>query len=248
MKKEVYNMTSKFDVYNVDMNRMARPAGMLRKMQECGDYQMTAEGLSYDDLLDDGKAFMLSRLDLVIHHDIIMNEPVKVYTWPCPSSRATFLRNYMIKKDDEIAAEISSQWTMVNIQTRKIMKVEDVDLSSYTHDEYKEVLTGAKLKITKEEADAMEVVGEKLVCISDCDYNSHMNNTYSLDLLCDHVPELYDSKHRVAYARIHFGNEAPLGSKVTIKRLKKEDGVYLFQTFREDGQLNVEAEIGLVKR
>ena len=75
-------MSSKFDVYNVDMNRMARPAGMLRKMQECGDYQMTLERPSYHELLDEGKAFMLSRLDLVIHDDIMMNEPVQVYTSP----------------------------------------------------------------------------------------------------------------------------------------------------------------------
>lgn len=248
MKKEVYNMPSKFDVYNVDMNRMARPAGMLRKMQECGDYQMTLERPSYDELLDEGKAFMLSRLDLVIHDDIAMNEPVQVYTWPCPSTRATFLRNYMIKKGDEIAAEISSQWTMVNTQTRKIMKVDEVDLTNYTHDEYKEVLTSAKMRITKEQTEAMETVGEKQVLLSDCDYNCHMNNTYSLDLLCDYIPELYDGKHRVSYVRIHFGNEAPMGTKVAIRRMKTEDGVYLFQTFREDGQLNVEAEIGITTR
>ncbi|MBQ1229219.1 MAG: hypothetical protein IIX87_05015 [Firmicutes bacterium] len=248
MNKAVYNMSSKFDVYNVDMNRMARPAGMLRKMQECGDYQMTLERPSYDELLDEGKAFMLSRLDLVIHDDIMMNEPVQVYTWPCPSTRATFLRNYMIKKGDEIAAEISSQWTMVNIETRKIMKVDEVDLSNYTHDEYKEVLTSAKMRITKEQADAMETVDERQVLLSDCDYNGHMNNTYSLDLLCDYIPELYDGRHRVSYVRIHFSSEAPMGTKLVIKRLKTEEGTYLFQTYREDGQLNVQAEIGVIER
>ena len=248
MKKEVFNLTSCLNVYNVDMNRCARPAGLLREMQQCGSVQMATEKPSYDELLDNGMAFMLSRLDMVIHEDVYLEEPVQVYTWPCPSTRATFLRNYMIKKEGRIAAEISSQWTMVNTETRKIMKVEDVDITTYTHDEYKEVLTSAKMKITKEQADAMEIVGEKQVLLSDCDYNGHMNNTYSLDMLCDFIPELYDGKNRVSYVRIHFGNEAPMGSKVAIKRMKTEEGVYLFQTFREDGQLNVEAEIGLVER
>jgi len=248
MKKEVFNYESKLNVYNVDTNRCGRPAGLLREMQQCGSVQMATEKPSYDELLDEGKALMLSRLDMVLHEDVYLEEPIQVYTWPCPSTRATFLRNYMVKKEGRIAAEISSQWTLVGVESRKIMKVGDIDLSNYTHDEYKEVLTSTKMKITKEQADGMEEVGSKQVLLSDCDYNGHMNNTYSLDMLCDYIPELYETKYRVSYVRIHFGNEAPVGTKVIIKRLKTEDGKYLFQTFREDGQLNVEAEIGLVER
>ncbi len=248
MKKEVFNLKSSINVYNVDVNRIARPAGLLREMQECGSKQMAAEKPSYDELLDEGKALMLSRLDMVIHEDVHLNDEIQVYTWPCPSARATFLRNYQIKREGRIAAEISSQWSLVNIQTRKIMKVEDIDLSNYTHDEYKEVLTSSKLKISKEDAQAMDAVGEKTVMLSDVDYNGHMNNTYSLDMICDYIPELAEGTHKVTTIRIHFSNEAPLGERIVIKRLRISDDRYLFQTFRSDGQVNVEAEIAIEKR
>ena len=135
MREDVYGYKSSINVYNVDMNRKARPAGILREMQECGSRQMADQKPSYDELLDKGQALMLSRLDMIIPQEICLDEEIEVFTWPCPSVRATFLRNYLVRKNGETAAMISSQWTLVNSETRKIMKVEDVDFSNYTMDE-----------------------------------------------------------------------------------------------------------------
>ena len=102
-----------------------------------------------------------------------------------------------------------------------------------------------KLHIDKETADSMETAGIHRVTLRDCDCNGHINNTYYLDILCDLIPELYDYEHHwVRSARIHFAKEAPLGSEITIRRCK-EDNIYLFQTFLEDGSLNIECRIEL---
>lgn len=248
MREDVYGYKSSINVYNVDMNRKARPAGILREMQECGSRQMADQKPSYDELLDKGQALMLSRLDMIIPQEICLDEEIEVFTWPCPSVRATFLRNYLVRKNGETAAMISSQWTLVNSETRKIMKVEDVDFSNYTMDEYVDVMPGSKFKISREDGETMEAsepVGVKTVKLSDVDYNGHMNNTNYVDMLCDYIPELATGTHRVTVMRIHFSKEAPLGETIEIKRLKTPDDKYLFRTFRSDGELNVEAEFTL---
>ena len=242
MREDIYKLRSYINVNNVDMNRMARPAGLLREMQECGSRQMADQRPSYDELLDKGQALMLSRMDMIIPQEVYLDEPIDVYTWPCPSVRATFLRNYAIYKNGQPAAMMSSQWSLVNSETRRIMKVEDVDFSNYTMDEYVDVMPEGKFKISREEAEALETVGEKRIMLSDIDYNGHMNNTNYVDLLCDYIPELYDGNHRVSSFRIHFSKEAPLGEKIEIRRFKKPDGKYLFRTFRSNGDINVEAE------
>ena len=247
MREDVYGYKSSINVYNVDMNRKARPAGLLREMQECGSRQMADQKPSYDELMDKGQALMLSRLDMIIPKEVSLDEAIEVFTWPCPSVRATFLRNYLVRKKGETAAMISSQWTLVNSETRKIMKVDEVDFSNYTMDEYVDVMPGSKFKISREDADAMEKVGSKTVRLSDADYNGHMNNTNYVDMLCDYIPELEAGTHRVTAMRIHFSKEAPLGETIEIKRLKTPDDKYLFRTFRSDGELNVEAEFTLEK-
>ena len=245
MREDVYGFKSYINVYNVDMKRMARPAGLLREMQECGSRQMADQRPSYDELLDKGQALMLSRLDMIIPLEVYLDEPIDVYTWPCPSVRGTFLRNYLVRKNGETAAMISSQWTLVNSETRKIMKVDEVDFSNYTMDEYVDVMPGSKFKISREDGEtiaASEPVGIKNVKLSDVDYNGHMNNTNYVDMLCDYIPELEAGTHRVTVMRIHFSKEAPLGETIEIKRLRTPDDKYLFRTFRSDGDVNVEAE------
>ena len=248
MIEDVYGFKSRINVYNVDMNRKARPAGLLREMQECGSRQMADQRPSYDELLDKGQALMLSRLDMIIPQEVSLDEEIEVYTWPCPSIRATFLRNYLVRKGVETAAMISSQWTLVNSETRKIMKVDEVDFSNYTMDEYVDVIPGSKFKISREETEGLENVGTKTVKLSDVDYNGHMNNTYYVDMLCDYIPELTAGTHRVTAMRLHFSKEAPMGEIIEIKRLKTTDGRYIFRTFRSDGDVNVEAEFTLCKR
>lgn len=250
MREDVYGFKSYINVYNVDMKRMARPAGLLREMQECGSRQMADQRPSYDELLDKGQALMLSRLDMIIPLEVYLDEPIDVYTWPCPSVRATFLRNYLVRKNGETAAMISSQWSLVNSETRKIMKVEDVDFSNFTMDEYVDVMPESKFKISREDADALaesEPVGFKTVRLSDVDYNGHMNNTNYVDMLCDYIPELTEGTHRVTAMRIHFSKEAPLGETIEIKRIRTSEEKFLFRTFRSDGELNVEAEFTLEK-
>lgn len=250
MREDVYGYKSSVNVYNVDMNRKARPAGLLRAMQECGSRQMADQRPSYDELLDKGQALMLSRLDMIIPQEVSLDEEIEVRTWPCPSVRATFLRNYLIRKNGETAAMISSQWTLVNSETRKIMKVDEVDFSNYTMDEYVDVMPESKFKISREDGETMaasEPVGVKTVRLSDADYNGHMNNTNYVDLLCDYIPELTAGTHRVTAMRIHFSKEAPLGETIEIKRLQTPEGKYIFRTFRSDGELNVEAEFTLEK-
>ena len=250
MREDVYGYKSSINVYNVDMNRKARPAGLLREMQECGSRQMADQKPSYDELLDKGQALMLSRLDMIIPQEVLLDEEIEVFTWPCPSARATFLRNYLVRKKGETAAMISSQWTLVNSETRKIMKVDEVDFSNYTMDEYVDVMPGSKFKISREDGEtiaASEPVGIKNIKLSDVDYNGHMNNTNYVDMLCDYIPELEAGTHRVTVMRIHFSKEAPLGETIEIKRLRTPDYKYLFRTFRSDGELNVEAEFTLEK-
>ncbi len=256
----MYQQNYRFRTHDCDKNKIAKPSGILQETQDCGEGQMASEGATYMELFDQGKAFMLSRLDMDIRQELSYKDEVTSRTWPCPSRRATFLRNYAMWPADKnegkenIAVLISSQWSLVGVEDRKILTIDDVDMSCYTHDEYLEVVPG-KLKFTKEEEAELILAGEQRVMYTDADCNGHMNNTYYVDYLCDRIPELEAGTHRVSTLRIHFNKEAVLGDTIEIfmspKKAPREGANhefrYLFRTTRKsDGLINISCEIGLL--
>ncbi len=258
MENQQYREEQRLDTYQVDRNRIGKPSGLWQVMQEAACHQMDAQKPSYSDLLDEGKALMLARVDLAIPQEIYLDDLVVSSSWPCPSTRATFLRNYTLERGKERVAIAATQWSLVDVESRRILKVQDVDFSRYWTSAYLELLSD-KFRIDKESLQKMQTVGQKTVRYSDLDYNGHMNNTYYFDVLCDHVPELAAGTHRVSFARVHYSKEAPLGDVLTVKRsdvtrLTEADAAlygvpadrkYLFHTVKADGEMNIQGELVL---
>ncbi len=256
--KKQYIENVRLDTYRVDKNKIGKASGIWQLMQEAACHQMEVQKPSYSALLAEGKALMLARVDLAIPEEIFLDEDLISSSWPCQSSRATFLRNYVLQRNGQTVAIADTQWSLVDVESRKILKVSDADFSNYWMGEHK-LLIGEKFKIFKETAESMHEAGGKTVCYSDIDYNGHMNNTYYLDVLCDFIPELAAGTHRVSFVRIHYSKEAPLGDRLKILSTsaitlsedeKKEYGVpaekkYIFRTEKAEGELNTEAEIVL---
>lgn len=241
--KNKYICDFELNTYCCDSNKILKPSGALQALQEAGRKQMAAQKPSYEDILKDGKALMLSRLDMKIYDEVYTGENTMVSSWPCESSRATFLRMYQMTRDDKVVAEISSQWVLVEFETRRILKVEEIDFSNYYMGEYRELIP-EKFRISKDMP--FEKVADFEVMYSNLDSNKHMNNTYYLDMLCNYIPELADGTHRVETVRTHYSKEAPLGDKLAIMRAKTDNDKYIFKTIKANGEVNIEAEIGVV--
>ncbi len=239
MKKQ-YRHERCINTYEGDHNKIVRASGLLQEMQEAGRLQMKVQKPSYEDLQNEGKTLMLSRLDMEVYEPVYVGETITVSSWPCESSRATFLRCYDIQKDGRVLAEIASQWALVDMESRKVLKTDEVDFSNYYVGEYKELYRG-KLRIPKDES--FEEVEKYKVRYSDLDSNGHMNNTYYLDVLSNHIPELAAGGYMVKSVRVHYSKEAPYGDVITVFRAKPDESRYIFKTVKESGELNLEAEI-----
>ena len=185
--KERYKHNNIMGTYSCDQNKIAKVSGILQETQEAGRLQMEIQKPSYDDVLAEGKALMLSRLDLKIYERINFNEELTFSSWPCPGSRATLPRMYTVEKDGIIVAEAATQWALVDIASRRVLKAEEIDMSNYYMGEYHELFRD-KFKIPKDLE--LHEIKKVEVGYSNLDYNGHMNNTYYADILCDCVPEL----------------------------------------------------------
>lgn len=227
-------------VHDVGHNDLARPSSVWRYMQEAANHQLQAEKPSFRELLEDGKAFILSRMRLVCGQPLRPYDRITVETWDCGGRGASFLRGYRVLRGAETVAEGDSVWALVHTADHTLCRVGDVQLC-YSRDDPPDLPLPARLRLPEE---GFSPVGEKDVRLSDIDCMGHMNNTNYPDMLWDFVPE--GDGRFLRSLMIDYRHDAPLGCRVDISR-REEGDAFFFRTHRE-GLVNVEArmETGLL--
>ena len=151
------------------------------------------------------------------------------------------------RKYNELVAEGSSVWAIIENASRIIRVAEYADAS--THDD--DTCNIDPIKHFKAPADLeYEYMGEKTVLYSDIDFNGHLNNTNYPDILLSFIPEMKYERGAVQNAMyadsmlINFVSEAPLGCNVKVYMSRQDEYIYM-RTVRDDGKVNAEARITL---
>lgn len=232
--QEEYNV--KF--HDTDVNEVASVSNILKFMQETSMRHMKARKPSYEELFNDKKAFVLSSIRLEIYNPIYAYEDITVKTWACPSRGFSFMRSYSIERGGEIMAEAHSAWALVSTESKRLYKVAEVDLSNYDMDEPASLEGGLRIRIPSEVS--MTLAGEYTVRYTDTDLNGHMNNTNYPDMIINTMPK--PENLRIKSIGISFINEIKRGESVKLY-LAKMDGKHYFRSTKEDGSINIEAEI-----
>ncbi len=233
-----YSCDYSVNVHDTDYNRRLSATGVLRYMQDCVNLQMEAESPSYDELMDMGYSFVLSRIRVEVKRPAAHHERITAKTWACPSRGLSFDRCYTLEGDGGVIAEAGSSWGLINLNDGKLCRVGTLDLA-YGEDEPLEVLSRIRMRIP--DPSALRCVGTHTVTYAEVDVNRHLNNTRYADMFCGFLP--MDGKFVSSFA-ISFLTEAPLGETLGVYS-EEADGRYYFRTVRGDGKTNAEAEFTL---
>lgn len=228
----------KVNANDVDYNNVVSASNILRYMQDAANCAMEDDGMSYLELFSRGYSFILSRIRVSLYAPIYSHELLDVQTWACESKGVQFNRCYQILRNGIIVAEAVSVWALCGVHDRKLHRVNEFDLG-YRTDEMLELDLPARFKIPEDVQ--MHLVGERTVDYADIDLNGHMNNTRYPDILCGYMNTDMRGQ-RVISMGISFVSEAPLGETLKIYS-GSSDGVNYIRTVRENGSVNVEAEI-----
>ena len=232
---ESYKIRSNVDIHDVDYNGVAKTSSVLRYIQTAAQCQLAENGMSYDELRENNRAFILSKLKLEIARPLYAYTPFISTTYPCESRGYSFLRCYSLESDGITVARAISVWALVDTKSRALVRVNDFDLRLPTLPPND--LTIGHIKLPS----ALTDVGGYGVHYGDVDQNRHMNNTKYPDMYSNFLP--LDGK-RISSITISYLNEAAIGDKLRVQRAEA-DGRFYFRTVRSDGKINSEAEIEL---
>ncbi|MBQ7160802.1 MAG: hypothetical protein IJR90_03750 [Clostridia bacterium] len=225
--------------HDADVNDVVRPSAVLRYMQETANLQFESHHPTLNELKRDGKAFLLSRMNMSVYSPLRKFDRISVSTWPCEGRGAAFMRCSQIHRDGILIAEQVGTWALVDLNTKRLLRHGEIEFEFGT-DEMLELDMPVRFTIPRDLD--MVLVGERTVYYGDIDLYGHMNNTNYPDMLCAFIPSM--SGKMVARCSIAFLNEAPLGETFKVYRAENDDGYY-FRTVRSDGATGVEAEIVL---
>ena len=232
---EYYSKNISVDGHDVDFNGVARASALMRYIQTAAQDQLTDNGMSYDQLKEKKRAFILSRIKMEISDTVREYEPLVAVTFPCESRGYSFLRCYKLMRGGQTIGRAVSIWAMIDTESRALVKVNDFDLPLKKY----EPLDMALTRITM--PSEMREVGKYTVSYGMLDRNRHMNNTRYPDVYATFMPM---DGMRIAEITINYSNEAPEGDILTVYR-GEANGYYYFRTVRADGKTNSEAEIRL---
>ncbi len=223
------------DIHDVDYNGIAKTSSLMRYIQSAAQTQLTENNMSYEELRDMKRCFILSRIRMEVSRPIHAYTPLTAITYPCESRGYSFLRCYELIQDGASVAKAISVWALIDTESRALVRVNDFDLNLPTCTPNELVL--GHIKMPSELLD----VGGYGVHYGDVDQNRHMNNTKYPDMYSNFLP--LDGK-MIKSITIHYNNEAKIGEKLRVSRAQMGDSYY-FRTVRSDGKINSEAQIEL---
>ena len=232
---EGYRIEQTVDVHDLDFNGVAKTSSIMRYIQSAAQSQLTDNGMSYDELRDMNRAFILSRVKLEVKKPLRAHAPITAISYPCESRGYSFLRCYELYSDGETVARAISVWALINTESRALVRVSDFELGLPTLPPLDLAMRALKLP-----SDITDIGGYG-VHYGDVDQNMHMNNTKYPDMYSNFLP--LEGK-MISSISISYCAEAKLGEKLRVQRAVA-DGGYYFRTVRSDGKVNSEAEIVL---
>ncbi len=186
-----YEETFSVRAYEIDNRKKATPAALVRLMHEAAMQNVIRLKLSVWDLEPHGISWVLTRLNLHIHHLPHLNERIRILTYPRGFEKFFTHRDYRVfDADNQPIAHASSTWLLMDTQTRKMTRIPDFILTF--NDRMPK--TEDCLPIPSEKLPKFEHVNRHKqyeVNWHDLDFNMHLNNTlymqWMLETAEDHM-------------------------------------------------------------
>lgn len=233
--ENIYTYKTVVDTHDTDRAGYARPSALLKYIQEAANIQTSLSTPSARELREDGRYFVVTKLNLSVKEPLFPRDGITVSTWACPSKGATFNRCGMIEREGEVCATLTSAWALIDSVNGGFVRVSDVD---FDFGEREPIPPSIPLKLRIPDEIPMRLLGEYTVSYRDTDVNGHMNNTVYADVLYSFLPRC--TARTLTDMTVNYIREAPYGTAFKVYGNDVSDTCY-FRTVLPSGEVGVEA-------
>jgi acyl-ACP thioesterase len=212
----------KVHVYEIGPDGRLNLYSLFNYLQDIASVHAVQLGFGKDDLMDDNRFWVLSRIYTVIKEWPVWEDTIVVKTWPNGPDSIFALRNYEVTfPDGRHILSATSSWLILDRTTKKILRSDSI-LSRFNHKQTSEVShirNPTKLKPADKDG---SISPGHTIKISDLDVNLHTNNvsylkwvsdTYNLDFILKNSPQSVE---------INYLSETLYNEEIIIKSSSEE--------------------------
>lgn len=159
-----------------------------------------------------GVTWVVIQYDVDINRLPKANESVKIQTQGTSYTRNFADRHFWIRDmDDNILVSVNSLWVMMNLDTRKMVKI-DVDVvTPYGSEKVKRIEKMRKIK----KVEGINPTEMKYpVCFTDIDFNGHVSNTRYIGWMSNTLDYDFLKNHVATKFSVKFADEVRYGDHV----------------------------------
>ena len=211
--------TERFPVrsYEVTPRGTASVLALSDYLQEAAGHHAAELGVSMQDLLEDGQAWVLAHLRLELDRLPTWGDTVVVRTWPSGLERLFATREFLLAVEnadgtDTAMARGTSAWLTIDTERRRPLRplptlrtLETPDREPALQHDFEGDLPAPK----RTDAEATFSVR-----YHDLDVNRHVNNVRYLEWAVETLPGTFLEAHRCADLSLQFEAETTLGDEV----------------------------------
>lgn len=226
-----------FTIYTLLSDRYARitPQATAQLLQEVAEMHCTETGIGYHDIIKENKIWVLTRVSYrFVGRFPRLDEQVRLRTWSKGCNGLIATREFEILSSmNEVLVAATSQWVVMDIQTRRVCRLGQDYLADYEHHD-RSALTFEAPRLRLPEG--METIAEIPVEFSNIDKAQHVNNSEYIRWAMNYLP----TEHQESGLRaidINYNMETRPGETITIQ--SKSEGKETYFSFSNERGLSV---------
>ncbi len=218
--------TIKFTVkgHEINSNNCITIPALLRNMQEASLQHAKQLKASLWDMAEEKLTWVLIRKELKIIAPLKMDNTYTILTYPSGFDKFFANRDYLIfDSDKKLVVGASSTWTLLQTETRKLMKIPQQILNMGVPEDTR-FLSKPEKSISF--PDGFEKSDMRTVRPYDLDWNNHVNNIVLIRFMIESLKNKGIEDNHISKILVHFKNELKLHESVNIMQVKRENSFY----------------------
>lgn len=223
--------------YDVDGAMRLKPAAFMDLAQEMAYIAADLMHFGYDELQQEGKAWVLSRMHFTFVDVPVWRDEVEIQTWHKGPSGPFYLRDFRINDLQGNAKVLgTSSWVILDVRERRMCRTSEVTEmipeSTVCHDF---AIEAPAEKVAMPRGIQPEAVASHKVGYADVDLLGHTNNARYVVWAMECIDYELVASRPIKDLWVNFNHETRAGEEVTLFRHQEED-TYFVEGKVEDRQ------------
>ncbi len=216
---------------------------LLRVLEDVASMHSEIAGYGITDMDKTRKTWILLSWKVKVIKRPLVNDTLNVKTWSWSIDRFYAYRDFEVKNQyDEVIAIATSKWIFIDIDKRRIVKVEKEVNDKYELEPDYRVFEDYNYEKLEEPKTYISKTSFKITR-NLIDINKHLHNIYYLDIAKEALPEEVAFSNELNDFEIMYKKEIKLGE--TVKAIYSKENDYHYVTIKSEDEKELHAIIKL---